>query len=129
MKRLIVCLAVIVFSLSVSNVLGQPCEGNFDCDQDVDGTDAAVFKEDFGRSQFSNPCPTCQENPCPCPEDCPIKSPCSLSYDPWICQDLNGLNCYCCIPMGSPNMNGICMGIEECLTQPPHPIYGPWEPW
>ena len=33
------------------------CEGNFDFDQDVDGTDAARFKSDFGRSAFSNPCP------------------------------------------------------------------------
>ena len=33
------------------------CEGNFDCDGDVDGTDAAVFKSDFGRSGFNNPCP------------------------------------------------------------------------
>jgi hypothetical protein len=26
---------------------------------DVDGTDAATFKEDFGRSPFVDPCPTC----------------------------------------------------------------------
>jgi hypothetical protein len=32
------------------------CEGNFDCDSDQDGTDAAKFKIDFGRSQFNNPC-------------------------------------------------------------------------
>ena len=32
------------------------CEGNFDCDGDCDGTDAAVFKGDFGRSQFQRPC-------------------------------------------------------------------------
>ncbi len=32
------------------------CEGNFDCDTDVDGTDAASFKADFGRSSFNNPC-------------------------------------------------------------------------
>jgi hypothetical protein len=35
------------------------CEGNFDGDQDQDGTDAAKFKLDFGRSAFSNPCPGC----------------------------------------------------------------------
>ena len=34
------------------------CEGNFDCDEDCDGTDAATFKADFGRSIFSNPCET-----------------------------------------------------------------------
>jgi hypothetical protein len=63
MKRLIVVLGILVlfvFSVSASNVLAQPgnqCEGNFDLDQDVDGTSAAVFKQDFGRSGFSNPCP------------------------------------------------------------------------
>ena len=32
------------------------CEGNFDGDQDQDGSDAATFKLDFGRSPFFNPC-------------------------------------------------------------------------
>jgi glucose/arabinose dehydrogenase len=32
------------------------CEGDFDCDEDQDGTDAAAFKIDFGRSSFLNPC-------------------------------------------------------------------------
>ena len=63
MKRLIVgVLVVVACAFSVSNVFSQPCEGNFDFDEDVDGTDAAVFKEDFGRSPFFNPCPA---SPCP----------------------------------------------------------------
>jgi len=33
------------------------CEGNFDYDQDQDGSDAFQFKTDFGRSVFTNPCP------------------------------------------------------------------------
>ena len=33
------------------------CEGNFDGDKDVDGTDAACFKTNFGRSTFLDPCP------------------------------------------------------------------------
>ena len=33
------------------------CEGNFDYDQDVDGTDAFTFKTDFGRSSILYPCP------------------------------------------------------------------------
>ena len=37
-----------------------PCKGDFDCDEDVDGRDAALFKEDFGRSPFDNPCPVCE---------------------------------------------------------------------
>jgi hypothetical protein len=33
------------------------CEGNFDGDLDVDGTDASTFKTDFGRSKISgHPC-------------------------------------------------------------------------
>jgi hypothetical protein len=32
------------------------CEGDFDCDGDCDGTDAAAFKTDFGRSSFLDPC-------------------------------------------------------------------------
>jgi hypothetical protein len=35
------------------------CQGNFDGDQDVDGTDAATFKADFGRSPFFDPCSGC----------------------------------------------------------------------
>ncbi len=40
------------------------CEGNFNCDtdRDVDGSDAALFKADFGRSAILNPCNT--ESPC-----------------------------------------------------------------
>jgi hypothetical protein len=36
------------------------CEGNFSCsmDQDVDGSDAATFKADFGRSAILHPCIT-----------------------------------------------------------------------
>jgi hypothetical protein len=44
------------------------CEGNFDCDQDVDGTDAQFFKTDFGRSMFLNPC--INPNPCNGDFDC-----------------------------------------------------------
>ena len=39
------------------------CEGNFDYDSDVDGTDASVFKSDFGRSGFKNPCPPWTTDP------------------------------------------------------------------
>ncbi len=44
------------------------CEGNFDCDGDCDGTDAATFKADFGRSEFSTPCQA--GNPCNGDFDC-----------------------------------------------------------
>ena len=41
------------------------CEGNFDDDTDQDGSDAANFKSDFGRSIFLNPC----TNALPCNGD------------------------------------------------------------
>lgn len=44
------------------------CEGNFDCDADVDGSDAQLFKTDFGRSPFLNPCTNA--NPCNGDFDC-----------------------------------------------------------
>ena len=56
----ILVLVVSLFVISVPCVLAQSfnfCNGNFDNDQDVDGTDAATFKSDFGRSVFEEPCP------------------------------------------------------------------------
>jgi len=44
------------------------CEGNLNCDGDVDGSDAATFKTGFGRSMHLNPCTA--ERPCPCDFDC-----------------------------------------------------------
>ena len=41
------------------------CEGNFDGDADVDGTDASAFKADFARSTLANPC----TNALPCNGD------------------------------------------------------------
>ena len=63
----VVIVMVSLFMLSTSTVLAQIdyCEGNFDYDKDVDGGDAALFKSDFGRSQFSNPCPP--DGPAPVP--------------------------------------------------------------
>ena len=46
------------------------CEGNFnaDVDDDVDGSDAAVFKADFGRGGYNNPCSNSE--PCNGDFDC-----------------------------------------------------------
>ena len=44
------------------------CEGNFDGDQDQDGTDASIFKIDFGRNSYNNPCES--SNPCNGNFDC-----------------------------------------------------------
>ena len=39
-----------------------PCEGNFDNDEDVDGDDAFTFKSHFGRNLYQDPCTV--DNPC-----------------------------------------------------------------
>ncbi len=61
-KTLVGALIVVMglFLLSTAAVMAQPldyCEGNFDNDYDVDGSDAYVFKTDFGRSSLLDPCP------------------------------------------------------------------------
>lgn len=59
MKHLIILLSIILLPFTAFAQEIDYCEGNFDCDQDVDGTDAAAFKADFGRDQYNNPCPGC----------------------------------------------------------------------
>ena len=56
MKK-VLALLIVLLLVPLTTSAQDPCEGNFDCDQDVDGTDAFIFKTDFGRSQLSNPCP------------------------------------------------------------------------
>ncbi len=47
----------VVCTLDINILAGTcECEGNFDNDQDVDGFDAAIFKSDFGRGEFTRPC-------------------------------------------------------------------------
>lgn len=76
MRKVLAGAVIVVVSLFVMSVpvgLAQDaCEGNFDCDQDVDGTDAAILKADFGRSQFNNPCDACYT----CPSCEPVCEPC-----------------------------------------------------
>ena len=128
-RKMLATALIVVFSLFIFTspiaVAQDPCEGNFDCDQDVDGTDAAVFKEDFGRSQFSDPCPTCQENPCPCPgcalTVCGIDDP--IGWD--ICLTSGERDCCCCAPEGDL-LRGFCSDLDTCFQLPPHPIFGPY---
>jgi hypothetical protein len=44
------------------------CTGNFDADEDVDGSDASLFKADFGRSALNNGCAA--DNSCNGDFDC-----------------------------------------------------------
>ena len=64
MKKILAMLIVLLFV--PLNVASQDfCEGNFDYDDDQDGTDAFTFKTDFGRSLLKNPCPP--DGPAPVP--------------------------------------------------------------
>ena len=36
--------------------IDKECQSDFDCDADVDGSDAITFKDNFGRSSLTNPC-------------------------------------------------------------------------
>jgi len=61
-KRILigVILFICFFMLSARAAISQDlCAGDFDCDGDCDGSDAAMFKSDFGRTLLSNPCPCC----------------------------------------------------------------------
>ena len=44
------------------------CEGNFDCDNDVDADDVITFLTNFGRNRYFNPCTS--QNPCNGNFDC-----------------------------------------------------------
>ena len=109
MKQIVASTLILIAGLvllSVPCVLAQDlCEGNFDCDQDVDGTDAILFKTDFGRSPFSNPCPPYDEPfPCnPCPYgmiDCGTKC-----VDPQTDGDFCGVDSAC--------IGGTICGVSE----------------
>jgi hypothetical protein len=64
MKRVLALVIVLLF-VPLTASAQDFCEGNFDYDDDVDGTDAFTFKEDFGRSLLKNPCPP--DGPAPVP--------------------------------------------------------------
>jgi hypothetical protein len=75
-KRKMVAKALVVlaalFLMSAPNAFAQECcMGNFDCDLDVDGSDAFMFKQNFGRRD----CPGLPECECPAPIVIPCDPP------------------------------------------------------
>jgi hypothetical protein len=78
-----------------------PCNGDFECDTDVDSSDAAKFKSDFGRSNMHYPCPECASqvpwcgyNTLSCVEECETElETCLMGCEAWspdsqyICND------------------------------------------
>ena len=53
----ILALLIVLFLVPLTASAQDFCEGNFDYDDDQDGSDAVQFKEDFGRMSYDNPCP------------------------------------------------------------------------
>jgi len=78
------------------------CEGNFDGDDDQDGSDAFDFKVDFGRSPLGNPC----ENGNPCNGDFDCDNDCDGS-DAFTFKEDFGRS-----PFGNPCPN--CVTIPWC---------------
>jgi hypothetical protein len=118
------------------------CEGNFDDDEDCDGTDAATFKLDFGRSTFNNPCEN--GNPCngdfdcdvdvdgtdaakfkvdfgrsifsnPCPI-CPTDPWCMYEGDPFI-KDNSDTGCLGGSSQSSSDQEGICANEDRVTAE------------
>ena len=56
MKK-ILAVIIVLFLMPLTASAQDFCEGNFNYDDDVDGSDAFTFKTDFGRSLLKNPCP------------------------------------------------------------------------
>ena len=57
MKRIVVLFSIFLMLVPFAALAQDFCEGNFDYDKDVDGSDASTFKQDFGRSALLDPCP------------------------------------------------------------------------
>jgi hypothetical protein len=119
---------------SATPVMAQPvpdfCEGNFDCDVDVDGTDAFNFKADFGRSSILNPCPSLDDCPspwAPCPDGMLI---CDNScIDPQTDEAHCG---GCSLPCNGTCVAGVCrqdnplpdLVIQKMVIDPIQPAQG-----
>ena len=105
------------------------CEGNFDCDQDQDGTDAFTFKQDFGRGPLQDPCT--EEDPCngDFDEDGDVDGTDAFTFKKDFGRSPFGNPCPpCCTSLGedctTPNecCNGCCcelpdLGVQRCLSR------------
>jgi len=64
--KLILSIAVILLISSSTSFAQDFCKGDHDYDGDCDSDDVTSFLQDFGRSQFNNPCPP--DGPAPVPK-------------------------------------------------------------
>ena len=63
---MLIVVVVLLLAVAPIAVAQDMCVGDFDYDTDCDGTDAAVFKSDYGRGGYNNPCPP--DGPAPVPK-------------------------------------------------------------
>jgi hypothetical protein len=132
MCKKVLLMITCVLLISVTPIMAQPvpdfCEGNFDCDDNVDGTDAFMFKSDFGRSTILNPCPSLDDCPspwAPCPTGMLV---CNNScVDP----QTDEINCGGCgIPCNRMCVAGECqqdmpdLVIQKMVMDPIQPTQG-----
>lgn len=73
MHTLILFFSIILLQLTA--LTQDFCEGNFDYDDDQNGSEAFPFKTDFGKSILGNPCPP--DGPAPVPKTWQL-----ISYSP-----------------------------------------------
>ena len=91
------------------------CEGDFDCDGDVDGVDSALFKKNLGRNNFFNSC-TDSDNPCEGDFDCDgdVDGVDSVVFKEDLGRNLSYNQCPDCVYRTEP---GSCVG--NCDEQTP----------
>ena len=65
MKQILVLLILLLLVPLTTSALDF-CKGNFNYDDNVDGSDAFIFKTHFGRGEYNNPCPS--DGPAPVPK-------------------------------------------------------------
>ena len=65
-RQILALVAVMLLAVAPVAVAQDFCKGNFDYDDNVDGSDASVFKTHFGRNSYENPCPP--DGPAPFPK-------------------------------------------------------------
>ena len=122
MKRIIVLFSILLLLVPFAALAQEIdyCEGNFDCDQDVDGSDASLFKSDFGRSALNNPCPVlddCSKPWAPCPAGMIICN--NVCVDPTKDRDYCGTQAGCVGGLAC-GAGEICVSGTCTLSCPPN---------
>lgn len=112
------------------NIGQQPCEGDFDVDNDVDGSDLAIFAADFGRTSCAT-APVCEGDfDCDCDVDCSDLALFASDFGRTDCALINykvhGLNFSPYMDSQDPNKNP---DVSEYQLQCRMRIINPYTKW